>query len=103
MPFPAIAFLMILAAFAVLWIGNRLTDLVRTLKRIESKLTLLKPLDAEKETLDRDVLTKAHIQDRALHPDIWISNIVRERGDLRGEEWKRVRDDQRYRERRYRN
>jgi len=102
-PFPAIAFLMILAAFAVLWIGNRLTDLVRTLKRIESKLTLLKPLDAEKETLDRDVLTKAHIQDRALHPDIWISNIVRERGDLRGEEWKRVRDDQRYRERRYRN
>jgi hypothetical protein len=101
-PFPAIAFLMILAAFAVLWIGDKITDLVRTLKRIESRLTLLSPLDVEAKTLDRDVLTKASVRDRAIHPDIWISNVVSERGDLRGEEWKKVRDDQRYRERRYR-
>jgi hypothetical protein len=95
--------LLALIVILLLSLSDKLAELLRTLKRIESRLTLISPLDAEKKSLERDWIVGAHIRDRAIHPDIWISDMVHEEGDLRGAEWKKVRDSQKYRQEHYRD
>jgi hypothetical protein len=78
-------------------------EMLRTLKRIEARFTLVNPLEEEQKTLKEDFMTKAHIQDRALHPDIWIHQCVKELRGLSGAEYKEARKMQRYTERTRRN
>ncbi len=87
----------------VLWeIGAKVTELSRTLKRIEARMTLTNPLEEEQPILDLekgDVMTRASIKNRALQPDIWWHRCYEERKNLRGEEYKKERKLQRYMER----
>lgn len=95
--------LVALIAILLLGISEKLSNLLKTLRRLESRLTLLKPLDVEEKSMERSWPVKISIRDRAIHPDIWISDIVNEQANLQGEEWKKVRDSQKYREKNYRN
>jgi len=95
--------LLVIAVFSLLRASDALVEMLRTIRRIESRLTLLMPLESEEKLLQEKWLIKAHIRDRAVHPDIWISEIIKEQGDLRGKEWREVRELQRYRERQYRD
>ena len=95
----AITFLLLLLRGA-----DSLVEVARVLRRIEARLTFLAPLEIEQKLMDEGLGTlKAGIRDRAVHPDIWISKIIKEEGDLRGEELKRVRNLLRNREKHYRD
>ncbi len=101
----SLVFGLIAAILLVLWgIGVKVAELSRTLKRIEARLTLSKPLDEETALMDRGLVTlRGGLRDRAMHPDIWISKAIEEEHDLRGREWKEARSLRRYTERRYRD
>ncbi|HTU50106.1 MAG TPA: hypothetical protein VMF56_05905 [Acidobacteriaceae bacterium] len=74
-------------------------NLLRTLKRIEARLTLTNPTEAEQKALGDDFLTRAYISETAMHPDIWIHKCVRELSGLGGGEYKKRMEMQRYTER----
>ena len=92
-----------LALFLLSNFADKVSEIVRILRRIESRLTLLQPLEEEKKTFEREWIVKAHIQDRAIHPDVWNNNENNELRDLKVEEWKKVRETQRYRDKKYRD
>lgn len=57
----------------LLWVGEKVADLLRTLKRIEARMTLTDPLEEERPILDLekgDIMTRASIRNCALQPDI---------------------------------
>jgi hypothetical protein len=103
-PYSLVSVLIFVACIALLWIGDKISQLLRTLRRIEARLTLLNPLDEEKTLMDKGIATlRGGLEDRAMHPDIWISKIVKEESDLRGKEWKVAHSLRRYREKLYRD
>lgn len=104
MPYSFVSVLIVIACIAVLWIGDTLSKLLRTLRRIEARLTLLYPMDEEKTLMDQGIATlRGGLKDRAMHPDIWISKVVKQEYGLRGKEWKEAHSQRRYTEKRYRD
>ena len=88
----------------LLWLGDKVADLTRTLKRIEARLTLISPLDEEKTLLDKGIATlEGGLKDRAMHPDIWSSQAIERESDLRGKKWREAYSLRRYREKRHRD
>ena len=63
--------------------------LLRTLNRIEARLTLTDPIEAEQEALEDDSFTLDYIGETAMHPDIWIHKCVKETSGLDDAEYKR--------------
>ena len=65
-------------------------------------MALTNPLEEERPILELgegDVMTRASVRDRALHPDIWWYRCYEERKNLRGKEYKNERKLQKYAER----
>jgi hypothetical protein len=90
----------------LLWVGEKVADLLRTLRRIEARMTLTNPLEEERPILDLekgDVMIRASIRNRALQPDIWWRRGYEERKNLRGKEYREERKLQRYIERKDRD
>lgn len=76
------------AVVAFLTLIEKLSELIRVLRRIESRLTLLWPLEEEKELLSQPLDRKSDILKRAMHPDAWSNRL------LRIQELGRSKDDQ---------
>ncbi len=60
-----------LAILAVRHIAEKLAEIARVLNRIESRLTLLNPLEEERNFLEHPLDAKARIVKRAMPPDTW--------------------------------
>ena len=82
-------------------------DLLRTLKRIEARMTLLNPIEEERKVLEGtgilSLSTRCDIRDRAIHPDIWWQQYYDKIKDLSGDQLKEARALQRHRERKHRD
>ncbi len=104
MPSSLVLVLVMAVAVSLLWLGEKIVDLLRTLKRIEARLTLLAPLDEEKTMMNDCAATlRGGLKDRAMHPDIWLSKAIKNETGLRGKEWKEAHSYRRYLEKRHRN
>jgi len=91
-------------AFTLVLLISAAKDLLRTLKRLEARMTLTNPLEEERKILEgNDVVTGSAIRNRALHPDIWWEQHYAEIKDLKGKQLKQKIKLWRYRERRYRS
>ena len=90
-PWPIVIVIGVVLGMVLVDIGR---EALRTLKRIEARLTLVNPLEEEQKTLKEDFMTKAHIRDRALHPDVWNHQCFEELNGLRGAERREARKDQ---------
>jgi hypothetical protein len=69
-------------------------ELLRTLKRIEARMTLANPLEEERKILDLergDTMTRAAVRNRAFQPDIWWHRYYSAIKNLTGEERKEER------------
>ena len=85
----------------LLWVGGKAAELLRTLKRIEARMTLTNPLEEERKILDwemGDITTRSKIMDRAFHQDIWLYQYVTAITDLRGKEYREAIEQWRWRE-----
>ena len=86
----------------LLWVGEKVGELSRTLKRIEARMTLTNPLEEERPLLELgtgDIMTRASIRNRALQPEIWWRLRYEERKNLKGKEYSEERKLQRHIER----
>jgi hypothetical protein len=103
-PHSLVSFYVVAVLIVLLWLGEKITELLRTLKRIEARLTLLSPLDEEKTLMDEGLVTlRGGLRNRAMHPDIWVSQAIKDERGLQGKERKEARSLRRYREKRYRD
>jgi hypothetical protein len=66
-----------LAFVAFLALIEKISELIRLLRRIESRLTLHWPLDEEEELLSEPLDIRFDILKRALHPDTWSNRWLR--------------------------
>ncbi len=98
--------ILICAAFAagfLFEISLLLRELIRTMRRIEARLTLLKPLESEAKSIRDDLHLRVTIEERATQPDIWSHKTVEELRGLKGEEYRDLRKIQRFTEKTNRN
>lgn len=80
-----------------------LRELLRTFRRIEARLTLIRPLESEEKPISKEFLLRRKIEERATQPDIWSHLMVEERTGLEGEEFSKKLRIQRYTEKTRRN
>lgn len=86
-------------------IMSHVSEMLRTLKRIEARMTLLNPLEGEAKAMKEDFTLRRHVEERAVQPDIWLHMTTQEIHDKkllekgREKEYREVRKLQRYRER----
>lgn len=88
--------------FVLLWVGKKVAELSRTLKRIEARMALTNPLKDERKILDwetGDITTQVKIIDRALQPDIWWYQRHAPIMDLRGKEYVEAKEQLKWVER----
>ena len=90
-------------ALGIVYLAALVNDLLRTLRRIEARMSLLNPLEEEQKVLKGtghlDFSTRGDIRDRAIQPDIWWRLYRNEIKDLKGEELKEEKGIWRSRER----
>ena len=51
-------------------------QILRTLRRLEARMTLLKPLNPEAAALEREVSLRTEVEDRAIQSDVWANMQV---------------------------
>ena len=103
-----LGFIGIAIALEILVLMDIGKDLVKTLKRIEARMTLLKPLEEERKIMEGPretfgIMTRSAIEDRAIQPDIWWHQYSAATRDLQGKELKEKRWQWRHKERTHRN
>ncbi len=100
----AVSVLVLAVLFVLVWVGNKISALLQVLKRIEARLTLLKPSNEEQTLMDHGgVRLRGGLEDRAMHPDIWFEKSFEKEHGLHGKELKEARGFRRYLEKRHRD
>ena len=93
--------LALVIAVGVLLLVGITREALRTLKRIEARMVLTKPLKEEQKAFEspNGYFVRGDIEDRAIHPDVWWHLYRNETRDLKGKELAEAKGVWRSRER----
>jgi len=98
---PFIGCMLVVVGF--LQVFTLLRELIKTLRRIEARLTLQNPLESEEKLLRNDLLLRGELEDRAIQYDIWFHKTTKKLHGLQGNDYKEARELQKYTEKTRRN